>query len=696
MITEEEFYNDLRQNILADANSRGGSTLETFMSVFADDLQESGFIDGYEFCHLSERGLGVDGHWLSEDDEVGAGTILSLFIADYDDREGLESLTETEVRAIFKRLDNFFKCCYNEEHYNKYEETGPEYSLARNIYDRRDDISSVRCILCSDRSLSRRLKELETNNFHNIRIEYHIWDISRLCRQFNSKGKREALDINFEHIHGASLPCLLADEGASSKSYLAVIPGTVLADIYELYGARLLEQNVRSFLQVRGKVNKGIKQTLLHEPEMLFPYNNGITATAQSIELKKTDNGLHLVQATDLQIVNGGQTVASLFHTRRKDDADLKKTAVQMKITVLKHEKTEQIVQKISEYANTQNRVNAADFFANHPFHIRMEKFSRRLWAPAVGGSQRETKWFYERARGQYDDEQSTLTRARKKLYQEKAPKKQKFTKTDLAKFENVWDEDPRWVNLGAQKNFGKYALRLGEAWNKNKEQFNESYYKQLVARAICFKTTEKIVSIQDWYNGGYRANIVAYTLALVAEICSGHGKYLDFQKIWMQQQLSDELKDTLSIIAFVVHEHLINPPQAGQNVSEWAKQAYCWQKLKEKIDGILKQVPDSFINTLIDKDEKQQQLSDASKLQKLDDKIASQAKVLNIGADVWSSILSEGREKQIFSDGEISLLKIATQLPNKIPSESQSAKLIKLLNKATDEGISVSFHSNS
>jgi hypothetical protein len=161
------------------------------------------------------------------------------------------------------------------------------------------------------------------------------------------------------------------------------MPAPILAALYDRYSARLLEQNVRTFLQARAQVNKGIRATIMNEPQMFFAYNNGITATAQEVETRMTESGLQIVRMTDLQIVNGGQTTASLFHTQRRDKADLSGIFVQMKLSVIDSEQSEMVVPRISEYANTQNRVNAADFFSNHPFHVRMAEFSRRIWAPA-------------------------------------------------------------------------------------------------------------------------------------------------------------------------------------------------------------------------------------------------------------------------------------------------------------------------
>lgn len=216
---------------------------------------------------------------------------------------------------------------------------------------------------------------------------------------------------------GQGIPCLPAHiKSADYESYLMVMPATILGDLYEKYGDRLLEQNVHCFLQARGKVNKGMRSTILTDPEMFFAYNNGITATAREVITEPKTDGIYIREIKDLQIVNGGQTTSSLFHASRKDKASLEKIFVQMKLSVVDSEKGEEVIPRIFEYANTQNKVNAADFFSNHPFHIRMEEFSRRLWAPPQQGALRERKWFYERARGQYSDAQAKISKAEKKI----------------------------------------------------------------------------------------------------------------------------------------------------------------------------------------------------------------------------------------------------------------------------------------
>jgi hypothetical protein len=504
-----------------------------------------------------------------------------------------------------------------------------------------------------------------------------------------SRGAREELEIDFAAMIGDGLPCLPAHlTSATYKSYLVVMPATVLAELYGKYGSRLLEQNVRSFLQVRGNVNKGIRATILNDPEMFFAYNNGITATARDVETTETASGVVIVSLKDLQIVNGGQTTASLFHTSRQDKASLDTIFVQMKLSVIDEEKSEEVVPRISEYANTQNKVNAADFFSNHPFHVRMEEFSRRLWAPAQQGAQRETKWFYERARGQFSDAQSKLTPGEKKRFQAEYPKPQMFTKTDLAKFENVWDGYPVSVNQGAQKNFAYYAGRIGQAWDKKPDQFNEFYFKRAIAKAIIFRRTEKLVSAQSWYNGGYRANIVAYTIAMLAQVCSSRQQAYDFIKVWNCQDVTRSTIQAIEITAKLVHDDIMNPTGGISNISEWCKREACWQGLQRKTDTLMKLLPDRFFSELISVSEVEDEVRSSAKTQRMLNGIEAQRTVVGIPAETWVHILTQGQEKGLYSPKEVGILQVASRMPEKIPTEKQSFVLLEILEKAKSEAI--------
>ncbi|MFP1789457.1 AIPR family protein [Lonsdalea quercina] len=685
--TGEEFFHDFRQELLAGAEANGRFQLDEFMETIATELVETGFTEGFELCHFrAQRGVRVDGYWFNDEG------VLNLFIADFDSRNELASLTKTDVDAAFKRVANFFDASIDRNLADDLEVTSPEYGIARQIVDRRGAISSLNLILFSERTLSGAVQSLPDREVAGVPTSYHVWDISRLHRQRSSRSHKEPLDLDFEQMFGKGIACLPAHLTTDTyQSYLMVMPADMLATLYGSFGARLLEQNVRTFLQARGNVNQGIRATILNEPGMFFAYNNGITATAQSVEIEATDSALVITRIVDLQIVNGGQTTASLFHTRKRDKADLSQIFIQMKLSVIDNQQSEMVVPKISEYANTQNRVNAADFFSNHPFHVRMEGFSRRIWAPAQKGAPRETRWFYERARGQYADAQSKLTPAEQRRFKAEHPKPQMFTKTDLAKFENVWDDHPRWVNLGSQKNFARYAARIGSEWEKSSDTFNEFYFKRSVARGLLFRATERIVSAQPWYNGGYRANIVAYTLAIISDITKRRKASVDFLGIWNTQMVNSVLEEAISLVSRRVNDDITKPPPGISNISEWCKKEACWVRIQVLTEAIANILSSEFYDQLVSSDDQIATERSAKNTQRIDNGIEAQQKVLAVPSCEWAHICQWLLERHLLTPKEEGVLRVAIQIPSKIPTERQSLVLLKVLDKGRQEGLVVS-----
>ena len=315
---------------------------------------------------------------------------------------------------------------------------------------------------------------------------------------------------------------------------------------------------------------------------MFFSYNNGLSATADAIEMEQTDQGLQLVRADNLQIVNGGQTTASLHAARKAFAEQLDRVHVQMKLTIVPREQSELVVPRISEYANSQNKVNAADFFANHPFHIRTEELSRKVLARGEDGY-RDTKWFYERARGQYADERGRRTIAERKRFDAEFPRSQFLTKTDLAKFENTWACMPHIVSLGAQKNFAEFAKHIGKRWGSEGAAFDELWFKRMIAKAIIFRATEKLVSGAEWYEGGYRANIVTYAIAKLVHDAEERDMVVDLDTVWRYQDVSPDLKAALLVAAAEAQDVITHPPEGVRNFSEWAKKQACWKGLEDR-----------------------------------------------------------------------------------------------------------------
>lgn len=676
------FREDFLQDVFGAAEAKEDFLESAFIEQYAKDLEESGEIDDeLQLSHWSQRGIKVDGYSYN-DDEGTLNLFISVFSGNLDDK----SLTKTAVDQAFNRLKGFFAQAYTKDYYSQLEEATSVYDLAYTIYKNKKNISKVKYYLLSNKILNDRVDAIQPYQNDEIEFSFHIWDISRLFRMDSSNQKKEEILIDFDEISSQPVYCLPAHLNTDEyQSYLLVVPGTLLAGLYGKYGARLLEQNVRTFLQARGKVNKGLRNTIINQPEKFFAYNNGLTTTAEAIEVESSENGLKLKSLKNLQIVNGGQTTASIFSAMKKDKAELDHLFVQMKLTIVKPEEAEELVPKISEYANTQNKVNAADFFSNHPFHVRIEDFSRRIYAPAADGGHKQTKWFYERARGQYLDAQAHKTPAERKRFQLEYPKKQLFTKTDLSKFGNVWEGIPHIVAQGAQNSFVRYAAETGKRWEKSDIEYNELYFKTAVAKAIVFKAVETLISDAYWYDGGYRAQTVAYTIAYLDYAIKEQEKFFDFLAAWNRQSISEADEEALRLISKAVYEELTNPPAGIANISQWAKKEGCWQSMQQlSID-----LPAALLAELIDKEEAKEEKKEAKKVQRIDNGIEAQKLVFKIADQgKWCEIKQFGIENDMLTPHEIDLIDIACNIPKKIPQERQALEIVNAYHNLEEIGL--------
>ena len=683
-ISIEDFSRDFFQDIWTEADAGGEFAETAFFEKFCAVLVEAGELetaDRADYRGPPKSGIRVDGY--GGDPAESSGT-LSLIIVDFHQSPDIGRLTQTEMVQLFLRLERFLRRSLDANWRNALEETDPAFGLADMIARRWDDISRIRLFLISNRELSDRVDGREASKIDGHAVTYSVWDISRLYRLETEGHGREDIEIDLEKDFGNVLPILPAHLDTDEyESYLAVLPGEMLASIYDRWGARLLEQNVRVFLQARGNVNKGIRNTLENDPPMFFAYNNGITATAEDVVTHKRKGQLVLTHVTNLQIVNGGQTTASI-HMALRNKSDLSKVFVQMKLSIVDQEKTEEVVPKISEYANSQNRINAADFFANHPFHVRMEKFSRRIHAPSPDGVFRETKWFYERARGQYNDARSRLTPAKRKKFDLENPRSQLFTKTDFAKYINVWKGKPDKVSLGAQKNFGYFAISIGHAWSHDEDSFNEDFYKEVIAKALIFKKTEKIVSAQPWYEGGYRANIVAYAISKIGYDIGKLERGLDFRKVWSTQSITSATEQALTVVAKAVHDVLVNPPSGIRNVTEWAKRDDCWDRIKKLKIKWRK----DFLEELISSEEQGTRKREGRKDQRMLNGIEAQTAIVEAGGNFWKQVLAWGRGRELLTGRDDGLLTAASKVQWKLPSEKQSVAIIKIYSRLKAEGL--------
>lgn len=684
----DEQLRAFRDSVIARAFAEfGGRDPEAgFGSVAGEMLEEVEELNDFVPCPYRgtgsrRRSFAIDGYAF---DEVDGS--LRLVIAEFDGEQAPVTLTQTAARTIFAKLVAFVDEAFagNDDHLPADEDPAGDFAGLLLIH--RSSITRLRFYLVTDGILSDRIRDWPEQDVGDIPAEFHIWDIARFHNALSSRSGREALTVEFDGLVDGGVPCLKASLNQSEYSgYLCVLPGDALARMYEEYGSRLLEGNVRSFLGKAIKVNKAIRETILRSPEMFFAFNNGIAATATSIRTCDTPEGPRLLSATDLQIVNGGQTTASIALARRKDGADLNGIFVQMKLSVVDAGKSADLIPKISEYANRQTKVSDSDLFSNHAFHRKMEELSRRIKAPPRPGSQRPTTWFYERAKGQYRIETSKMSPAEKTRFELDNPRRQVITKTDLAKIENSWRQLPNEVSKGGQKNFDVYSKFIIEEWQHRPLQFNDEFFKTVVAHAIVFRELEQLIPTQkDWFDGGYRANVVTFTIAKLVQIIGeqGDGKALNIQSIWRTQMISQALSAQLKVIARIMYDVITSPDQGLENVTEWCKKELAWQRAQQKRVYL---VP-ALAEELVSQAEQMEREADAEDIARIDAGIAAITEVVNYKSSNWRRMREWGNSRRELTAREDQLLLLAATA-GRIPSEKQALAILQIRRRLEAEG---------
>src|SRR5690554_3450702 len=425
-------------------------------------------------------------------------------------------------------------------------------------------------------------EKLEIND---IDVFVHTWDVARFFKINETNSIHEPIEIEFEKFteEGKGLQCLkVPNIDEMYDCYLAIVPGEILANLYKEFSKELLESNVRAFLGQAGKFNKGIRDTIRNKPQMFLPYNNGITATAESVETKVVDGQMVITRLNDFQIVNGGQTTASLYHTQKKyKEVDLSKIFVQMKLTVIKDLEQKNIeVPNIARFANSQNKVSELDLSSNNPYFVQIESLSRKKYVVNPENKNQSLLWFFERANGQYRETLNKQTPSQQKRFKQQNPSHLKFVKSDVAKYINLWELEPYFVAQGSQKNFIQYTKKINELVSKNKFP-GENFYRKLIGNAILFKTIDKLFgrkNVNAIGDTNIKALTVAYTISYFQFLTNNR---VDLWKIYEDQKIDDFLNNHLKDLLVFVYNHIVSEA-SGSLISEYAKRATSWEKLKE------------------------------------------------------------------------------------------------------------------
>ncbi len=565
----DEFVRDLNESVLAESQATGDDPELVFTRNAVEYLTDTGECLGPDPFLFKARGYRADGWDLQEENSA-----LDLFVTRFVPGGGITKIPKGQVLDALSRGRRFVERCVDGA-WGEITASAEALDAAKEIHRVAGTLRLIRIFLltnalCPDR-------KLEDSKLGKTKIAYIVCDIDRLNTIASGGVAREPIELARSQL-GGGLPCVpIADASGSYDSYLGVISGSVLADLYHDWGDRLLEHNVRSYLQARGKVNRGILETLRSEPRMFLAYNNGISATAEHATTSTGQS--HQVVITGLrnfQIVNGGQTTATLHIARYREGLDLAGVNVQLKLTVIRDAASvERIVPQISKFANSQTKVTLSDFSANDPFQMGLEQLSRHTWTPVHPGRP-ASKWFYERTRGRYLTELGGQgSPGKRTAFQNQFPKSQVLTKILAAKCEMAWAQRPHVVSLGGEKNFSNFIDELGRSVRSAP---SEDYFRRLVALVILYRECDLIVEGRAF--GGYKANVVAYSIAWLSYLTA---QCLDLQTIWNEQEVGDGVRQALYELATDVWAHLNAPPPTVRNVTEWCKKEACWRELRSR-----------------------------------------------------------------------------------------------------------------
>ncbi len=561
----KNFFYRLQNEKKDDYDETPGQVLT---KTYADILYDKGLIIDYELCYFEKeingKKLKLNGFSLDENTSK-----LDIFITHVNQENEVKSIGASELNKLAEQSLNFFTSSTKDlsSKINKKEEI---YDLTKKISKLKNPIQNLRIFIFTDFICE---KKISLSNLpKKVECEFHLYDLNKIYEMSIGGADLSNILINFEDFTDKTR-CMLAHKTKEITSYMAFIPGETLANIYNSWGQRILNLNVRSFLQLSGKINKGLRETLIQNPDRFFSYNNGISAVVEDLEIGSDSEGLFIKEAKGFQIVNGGQTTATISRTHKVDGIDLKKVIVPAKITIVSKDQFTEVVPNISVYANTQNSVKTADFSSNHEFHKEFKKLSETVT------TSNGKKWFYERMRGEYQLQkmkQKDLGKDKKSSFNELSPPHMKFTKEELAKYLMCWDfKEPYTSNKGAQKNFIQFMRYVNG--RKFKPVYDHDFFKGCVAKAMIFDKTSKIIKSNKTIEG-YRSQVLNFTVALMSDSSNGN---LHHNLIWQDNSLSDNLLYLIEDWSLKVYKSILKG--SSGNISEWCKKEESFDYLLDR-----------------------------------------------------------------------------------------------------------------
>lgn len=697
----EEYRHQFIDELRFKAEHEGTEPETQFITYTLDELEAIGELNDPIPMSIEMRGkrgrlMAFDAYAYDEADNA-----LILIASDFsNERSSANTLTNSRINDLFTHMKNFIDECVNGNVAEYCDDSDVAIDIAKEFKKKigkgviNTDILRFKFYILSDSTLSTKVKSLIQDDFLDRPVELNIWTIERFYQMFTSNAS-EIIEFDTTEFGCNGIQFIKADLGQSTNydAYMGIVPGEFLAKVYLKYGSKLLQGNIRAFLSVRGNVNKGIRNTIINSPSNFFTYNNGIAVVARSVSF--SPDGSLIVHFKDPQIINGGQTTASLANAiiRKEAKNGMDTIFVPMKLTVLnvdsdmseeQLEEYNNITKTISQCANSQNAVSAADFFSNHPFHVMMENFSKKVMAPPVDGNPFQTRWFYERSRGKWEQEQMKMTVAERKKFCEMNPKVQVIKKEKLAKCLNALAMNPHQVCQSSAINFSRFAEQIEKMYTDSRDSINEEFFKKSVCAVIIFDRLDSIVNKASWYpKGGNKAQIVPYAISKLISLIP-KGMDLDWRTIWQKQNLYPSLATELLRLAYVAHKFLLDMAGGGL-VRTMSRNQSTWKAFQDHQFKL----SDTFIKSLISLEETKSDEKAARRQHRFNSEIDASLEIFKLGAVYWRKVYEDLKKEELLSYGDLNfVLSISNYIEKTyLPTAAQCKRLVKIISKAEDKG---------
>lgn len=545
-----------------------------FTEIVTRHMAENGMTFEPQICHYSAKigqgTLRLSGYALSDDSDQ-----LDLYVSLYEGCDEIRAVPDAETMRAAEQCARFLERCVKGKLLSEMDASHDAYVMVQTVNAAYASLDQIRIYVLTDRTAKTGYFQSRIIEGKTVKLE--VMDIQRLFNHWQGGKPRDELVINFEEVAGAPLPCVWVGTEDGEYDYaMTVVPGDVLRYLYEKYGPRILEANVRSFLSQTNTVNKGIRETLRNQPERFMAYNNGVVIVADEAHLGRASDGSPGISwLKGMQVVNGGQTMASIFFAKKKNPAiDLRSVRVPAKVIVLRRSDAlteDTLIGDISRYANSQSAVKGSDHYANKPFHIALEKLAMTTYCPDGIG-----RWYYERAAGSYKVmlERDAKSPAELRRLQDSMPVNRKLTKTDFAKYQCAWMQMPDLVSLGGQKAFPVFMNMVMPSDDQAPAMPDTREYRHMIARVIIFKNATRLINPRF---PAFKANVTAYTVAVVSLLL---GERISLDAVWQKQGISAGLGDQIIKWSDEVNR-ILHSSSGGRMISEWAKKKECWEILK-------------------------------------------------------------------------------------------------------------------